>query len=118
MEKLPFSIDKHGNKELLDKLTKGQPLSYFIRRIIGLEINAAKEAFSEFLSKGNLSAAQIMFINSIIDYLSINGTIDKKMLFEKPFTDIDYRGISGVFNNEETAKVINIIDRLNSVASR
>ena len=116
MEKLPFSIDKHGNKELLDKLTKEQPLSYFIRRIIGLEINAAKEAFSEFLSKGNLSAAQIMFINSINDYLSVNGTIDKKMLFEKPFTDIYYRGISGVLSREETAKVIGILEKINQFA--
>lgn len=116
LEKLLFSIDQHGNKELLDKVTKGQPLTYFIRSILGLDINAAKEAFSEFLSKGNLSATQIMFINSIIDYLSINGTIDKKMLFEKPFTDIDYRGISGVFNNEETAKVISILDEINEVA--
>ena len=57
-----------------------------------------------------------MFINSIIDYLSVNGTIDKKMLFDKPFTDIDYRGISGVFSNEETAKVISIIDKLNEVS--
>lgn len=116
LEKLLFSIDEHGNKELLEKVTKGQPLAAFIRGILGLDINAAKEAFAEFLSKGNLSATQIMFINSIIDYLSVNGTIDKKMLFDKPFTDIDYRGISGVFSNEETAKVISIIDKLNEVS--
>lgn len=115
LEKLLFSIDEHGNKDLLEKITKGQPLAAFIRSILGLDINAAKEAFGEFLGKGTLSATQIMFINTIIDYLSVNGTIDKRMLFEKPFTDIDYRGISGVFSNEETVKVIGIIDRINKI---
>lgn len=116
LEKLLFSIDEQGNKELLDKVTNGQPLTTFIRSILGLDINAAKEAFAEFLGKGNMNATQIMFINSLIDYLSVNGMIDKKMLFDKPFTDIDYRGISGVFSQEETAKVINIIDKLNNVS--
>jgi len=116
LEKLLFSIDEHGNKELLEKVTKGQPLAAFIRSILGLDINAAKEAFGEFLGKGTLSATQIMFINTIIDYLSVNGTIDKSMLFEKPFTDIDYRGISGVFSNEETVKVIRIIDQINTAS--
>ena len=116
LERLLAGIDQNGNKELLVKVTKGQPLAAFIRSILGLDINAAKEAFAGFLSKGNMSATQISFINAIIDYFSVNGTIDKKMLFDKPFTDIDYRGISGVFSNEETAKVISIIDQLNEVS--
>ena len=63
-----------------------------------------------------MSATQIGFINAIIDYLSVNGTIDKRMLFDKPFTDIDYRGISGVFNSADTAKVISIINEINTNA--
>ncbi|NCU04755.1 MAG: DEAD/DEAH box helicase family protein [Chitinophagaceae bacterium] len=116
LQRLLFSIDDQGNEELLTKITKGQPLIVFIRSILGLEINAAKEAFGEFLSQGNLNATQITFINSIINYLSINGQIDKKMLFEKPFTDIDDRGISGVFSLEQTGSVIRIIDHLNQAA--
>ncbi len=115
LEKLLFSIDEHANKEMLEKVTNGKPLAGFIRSILGLDINAAKEAFSEFLSKRNLSATQIMFINTIIDYLSINGTIDKRMLFDKPFTDIDHRGISGLFSQEDAVKVISIIDRINDI---
>ncbi|MBK6827106.1 MAG: hypothetical protein IPG86_09605 [Chitinophagaceae bacterium] len=116
LERLLSGLDQNSNKELLEKVKKGQSLAAFIRSILGLDINAAKEAFAGFLSKGNMSATQINFINAIIDYFSVNGTIDKKMLFDKPFTDIDYRGISGVFNNEETAKVISIIDKLNEVS--
>lgn len=116
LERLLSGLDQNSNKELLEKVTKGQSLAAFIRSILGLDINAAKEAFAGFLSKGNMSATQINFINAIIDYFSVNGTIDKKMLFDKPFTDIDYRGISGVFNNEETVKVISIIDKLNEVS--
>ncbi|HLP39831.1 DEAD/DEAH box helicase family protein [Lacibacter sp.] len=116
LQRLLFSIDEHGNEELLSKVTKGQPLVVFIRSILGLDVNAAKEAFGEFLAQGNLNSTQINFINSIINYLSVNGQIDKKMLFEKPFTDIDDRGISGVFSLEQAGNVIRIIDRLNQAA--
>jgi type I restriction enzyme, R subunit len=116
LEKLLLSIDNNGNREQLTKVTNGQPLAGFVRSILGLDINAAKHAFAEFLSKNNLNPTQIQFINTIINYLNVNGVIDKNMLFEKPFTDIDDGGISEVFDTEQTAKVIKIIDSINSSA--
>ena len=57
------------------------------------------------------------FINTIISYLSKNGTINKTMLFEPPFTDLNDQGIDGVFDNDaDLVKVIKIIDAINENA--
>ncbi|HEY6975567.1 MAG TPA: DEAD/DEAH box helicase family protein [Chitinophagaceae bacterium] len=116
LERLLFSIDKSGSKEMLEKATDGKPLGKFIRSILGLDINAAKEAFSEFLNNKNLNADQIHFINTIIDYLSVNGTIDRHMLFDKPFVEINDEGLTGVFNFDQAGHIVKIVDRINKNA--
>ena len=73
------------------------------------------EAFADFLQVGNLRADQMTFIKTIISYLSKNGTIDKTMLYQSPFTDINDQGISGVFDNDaKKIKVLKIIDTINN----
>ncbi|MGH9189105.1 MAG: type I restriction-modification enzyme R subunit C-terminal domain-containing protein [Acidimicrobiales bacterium] len=48
----------------------------FIRRLVGLDRAAAKEAFAEFLDDKRLGANQIEFVNLVIDELSDNGVIE------------------------------------------
>lgn len=99
-------IDHYGDK----------PLGEFIRSIVGLEISAAQEAFADFIQTGYLRADQMTFMNSIISYLTRNGTIDKKMLFEPPFTHIHDQGLLGVFDEVAAVKVIKLIDEVNQNA--
>ena len=96
-------IDNYGDK----------PLGEFIRGIVGLDVTAAQAAFADFIQTGNLRADQMTFINSIISYLTSNGTIDKKMLFEAPFTNIHDQGLLGVFDDAVAGKVIKLIDGVN-----
>jgi type I restriction enzyme R subunit len=52
-------------------------------------MNAAKEAFSEFLDNTNLDSRQIYFVNQIIEYIVHNGLMkDLSVLQESPFTDM------------------------------
>jgi len=99
-------IDSYGDK----------PLGEFVRSIVGLDVVAAQEAFSEFIQAGKLSADQMTFINTIITYLTKNGMIDKAMLFESPFTHIHDQGLSGVFDDAQATKVIKLLDRVNANA--
>lgn len=99
-------IDNYGDK----------PLGEFIRGIVGLDVSAAQAAFADFIQTGNLRADQMTFINSIISYLTSNGTIDKKMLFEAPFTNIHDQGLFGVFDDAVAGKVIKLIDGINQNA--
>ena len=56
------------------------------------------------------------FINNIIRYLTKNCTIDKKMLFEPPFTNVHDPGLLGVFDDAVVVKVIKLIDQVNKNA--
>ena len=65
-----------------------KPLGEFVREIVGLDMNAAKEAFSEYLDETRLDSRQIYFVNQIIEYIVHNGMMkDFSVLQETPFTD-------------------------------
>ena len=113
LETILFDGETVGSKEDYTKNYGEKPLGEFVRSIIGLDTNAAQEAFAEFISAGDLRADQMTFINSIISYLTNNGTIDKGMLFQPPFTNIHDQGLLGVFKEANATKVINLLDRLN-----
>lgn len=116
LEKLLLSIEAGQSAETLAKVTNGQPVGAFIRSIVGLDINAAKEAFALFLNDKNLSPAQIQFVNMIIDYLAENGVIENKILFEPPFTNLNDQGIAGIFNTTQSSSIINVLRQINTNA--
>ena len=65
-----------------------KPLGEFVREIVGLDMNAAKEAFSEYLTNTSLDSRQIYFVNQIVEYIVHNGMLkDFSVLQESPFTD-------------------------------
>jgi len=65
-----------------------KPLGEFVREIVGLDMNAAKEAFAEYLNDTNLDSRQIYFVNQIVEYIVHNGIMkDFSVLQESPFTD-------------------------------
>ena len=65
-----------------------KPLGEFVREIVGLDMNAAKSAFAEYLDNVNLDSRQIYFVNQIVEYIVRNGLMkDLSVLQEPPFTD-------------------------------
>ena len=116
LENLLFDGVERGTKDSFIKEYGNQPLGVFIRGIIGLDIAAAQDAFAEFLNNGNLRADQITFIQNIINYLNINGTIEPSLLFEPPFTDINDAGLNGVFEDTAAYKIISIVEHVNENA--
>ena len=77
-----------GSKEDYEKEYGEKPLGEFVREIVGLDMNAAKEAFAEYLNSVNLDSRQIYFVNQIIEYIVHNGILkDMSVLQESPFTD-------------------------------
>jgi len=116
LEQMLFDGDERGTVDAFKAEFGNEPLGVFIRGIIGLDITAAQQAFSEFLSMGNLKADQITFIQNIITYLTKNGTIEPSMLFESPFTDINDAGLNGVFDDTSAYKIISIVEKINDNA--
>lgn len=116
LENLLFDGKERGTKADFQKIYGDKPLGYFIRSIVGLDRNAADEAFAEFLSSGNLTANQNQFISLIINFLTKNGTVNAEMLYEPPFTRLHIEGVSGIFNDAKAETIINILNRINQNA--
>ena len=77
-----------GTKDDYEAEYGTKPLGEFVREIVGLDMNAAKEAFSEFLNETSMDSRQIYFVNQIVEYIVHNGMMkDLSVLQESPFTD-------------------------------
>lgn len=77
-----------GTKQDYEQEFGAKPLGEFVREIVGLDMNAAKEAFSAYLTDANLDSQQIYFVNQIVEYIVRNGMMkDFSVLQEPPFTD-------------------------------
>jgi type I restriction enzyme R subunit len=92
-------------------------LGLFLRSLVGLDREAAKQAFGQFLSGKVQSAHQIEFINLIIDHLTEHGIMDPSLLYESPFTDITPQGPEGVFTSEQVDDLVTLLQRIRERAA-
>lgn len=103
--------------ENLHNLQGGLGLGEFIRKIIGLDVESIKEVFAEYLDNNKFNSNQIRFIEMIIEYLRVNGTmLDLSILYEQPFTYSNTDGIDGVFSSNDSDKIIHLIKTINDNA--
>lgn len=92
-------------------------LGEFVREIVGMDMNAAKQAFAQYLDQVNLDNRQIYLVNQIIEYIVRNGMMkDLSVLQEAPFTD--QGSIVEVFTDLSLwAGIKQIIDQINANAA-
>ena len=105
-----------GTKEDYEAEYGQKPLGEFVREIIGLDMNAAKTAFADYLNNTNLDSRQIYFVNQIVEYIVHNGIMkDLSVLQEAPFTD--QGSVVEVFTDITVwAGIRKIIDSINANA--
>lgn len=104
--------DAGGSQEQISKAKEmNHGLGLFIRSLVGLERDAVRDAFAEFIKGTTASADQIEFINLLIDELTRNGVMDSTRLFESPYTDLNAQGPLGIFPPEKAQKIIQIIEQ-------
>ncbi len=108
LERMLFAQGNFSKEEVVAAI-EHQPLTRFIRSILGLEIQAAKALFSEFLDEHRFNTKQIRFINTIIDSLVENGIVEPSRLFEAPYTDIDSGSVLALFSETESGKIIKLL---------
>ena len=77
-----------GTKQDYEAEYGSKPLGELVREIVGLDMNASKAAFAEYLDETNLDSRQIYFVNQIVEFIVHNGMMrDLSVLQEAPFTD-------------------------------
>ena len=102
-----------GNEADYEKEFGKTPVTQLVRKLVGLDRNAANEAFSEFLNNDSFNSKQIHFVKLIVDYVVKNGFIeDNRVLMEDPFRTVG--GIIDLFENhvEERNKLIMTINEI------
>ena len=62
-------------------------LGLFVRSLVGLDREAATEAFDRYLTDTTFTANQLRFVNLIVEHLTANGAMEVARLYESPFTD-------------------------------
>ena len=94
-----------------------RPLSLLIRSLVGLDRNAAKDAFGKFLDENRYSSQQIRFVEMIIDRLTKQGVMEAGQLYEPPFTMDHHEGLDGTFNDADADAIVATIFEINRAAA-
>ena len=76
-------------------------LGLFVRSLVGLDREAAKNALGGFLNGRIWTASQIEFVNLIVNHLTEHGVMEAARLYESPFTDLTPRGPDGLFSTAQ-----------------
>lgn len=102
-----------GSKEDYTKEYGDTPVGILVRKITGMDQQAANEAFNEFLNEEKLNADQIRFVRLIVDYISVNGMIeDRRVMMDEPFRSVG--SIGQIFENDMdiAMKIMTVIDQI------
>jgi type I restriction enzyme R subunit len=96
--------------------SESQGLGLFVRSLVGMDREAAKDALGAFLTGKALSGNQIEFVNLIVDHLTERGVIEAARLYESPFTDITPRGPDGIFSTAQVDELMGVLESIRSAA--
>jgi len=91
-------------------------LGLFVRSLVGLDREAAKEAFAEFLRDKTLGANQIEFVDLIVNHLTANGAVTAAALYASPFTDIAPTGPDGLFTAAQVEQLLAVLGQVEGAA--
>ncbi|MCT0205765.1 DEAD/DEAH box helicase family protein [Synechococcus sp. CS-602] len=99
-----------GNERVIARASEEcNGFGLFIRSLVGLERNAAKEVFAEFLAERTHTATQIQFINEIINELTSRGVMDSARLYDPPYSDLAPTGPEGLFTEMEVDRICDLL---------
>jgi type I restriction enzyme, R subunit len=119
LEQTLCEIGEEDGPTLLSNLLErtGAPsLAWFVRSLVGMDRAAAKSAFSQFLNDRSLSAAQMRFVETIIEQLTARGIMEPQALYEPPFTNLHSGGPEALFAGQDEI-VEGIFQKLKAVHS-
>lgn len=104
-------VEAGGSPEVIQLATEqNHGLGIFIRSLVGLDRETAKQAFSQFVVGTKTTSSQLEFIDLIVQYLTENGTMDAARLYESPFTDISQQGPEAVFPVAQVTELMQVLD--------
>jgi len=110
----------HVTEDILRKVYDNKRARFvqFIRHILGRETlepwsETVTHAFDRFIAEHNsLSSKQILFLQTLRTFLLQTGKVDREDLISQPFTNIDPRGIRGLFPPPQIQEIERFVQRI------
>lgn len=100
-------IGEQADVDLAKEQSHG--LGLFVRSLVGLDREAAAEAFGAYLDGTRFNSDQIRFINLIVTELTANGVVEPVRLYESPYTDHAPTGPDDVFGEADVDNIVSIL---------
>lgn len=122
LERMLVESGVGGQEEIERAKAEAPGLGLFVRKLVGLDREAAKGAFAEFLKGKKLSGNQIEFVNLIVDHLTEHGVMEASRLYESPFRELAPQGPevllgAGRVGDERMDELIAVLDGLRASAA-
>jgi len=116
LERMLTTSEVGGAGDVRKAKEESHGLGLFVRSLVGLDREAAKQAFAGFLAGKALNANQIEFVNLIVDHLTEHGVMGAALLYESPFTDVTPRGPDGIFTSSQLDELLAVLDQVRASA--
>ncbi|MGC1481450.1 MAG: type I restriction-modification enzyme R subunit C-terminal domain-containing protein [Chthoniobacterales bacterium] len=100
LEEILVEIGEDKGSDLLAGLlehSEAPSLPYLVRKMVGMDREAAKAAFSTYLNDKSLTGQQIRFVELMIDQLTARGVMEPSALYEPPFSNLNDGGPDAIF---------------------
>lgn len=105
-----------GAVEMARAKEESHGLGLFVRSLVGMDREAAKQALSGFLNNKSLNANQIEFVNLVVNHLTEHGVMTPAQLYEAPFTDVAPKGPDGIFAAAQINDLVDALARIREAA--
>ena len=100
-------LDLH---DLMDYFQQAESLDQAIREIIGMDGDAVRDRFTEFVqAHPNLASHQIKFLDLLQNHIAKYGSIQTDDLYEPPFTTLHSDSLDGLFDPTLANELFDII---------
>ena len=104
-------VQAGGSPEVIEQAkAQSHGLGIFIRSLVGLDSDTARQAFSQFVAGTTATASQIEFIDLVVQYLTENGVMEPARLYESPFIDINDKGPEAIFLPARVDEMVRVLE--------
>lgn len=116
LERMLAESGAGGAEDIRHAVEESRGLGLFVRSLVGMDREAAKEAIAGFIAGKTPSANQLEFINLVVDYLTEHGVMEPARLYESPFTDITPHGPDGLFQSADVDALMKVLEAVQARA--